>query len=111
MQTTPAPQSSTEAEARVLVEQIIGRDLGASPAFHGDWHQALKNTAARWSAWERISKIAETLHGSFVYAQANRQTGERRIVCSGCTALIGMPLRGDAGAVIAAAEHAESVDH
>ncbi|MEU0390478.1 hypothetical protein [Streptomyces chartreusis] len=50
MQTTPAPQPQTDAEARLLVEQIIGSDLGAPSAFHGNWHQALKNTAARWSA-------------------------------------------------------------
>lgn len=50
MQTTPAPQPRTDAEARLLVEQIIGRDLGAPSAFHGDWHQALQDTSARWSA-------------------------------------------------------------
>ncbi|MFI5688443.1 hypothetical protein [Streptomyces sp. NPDC051636] len=50
MQTTPAPQPQTDAEARLLVDMIIGRDLDAPSAFNGDWHQALKNTAARWSA-------------------------------------------------------------
>ncbi|MFJ2007944.1 hypothetical protein [Streptomyces chartreusis] len=110
--TNPAPhQPATEDEARMRVLQIIGTDLGAPDAFNGDWRQALKDTSARWSAWERISKIPETLHGSFVYAQANRQTGERRVVCSGCKALDGRSFNSDAVAIITAAEHAESVDH
>ncbi len=51
MPTTPnAPQPQTDAEARLLVDQIIGRDLGAPATYHGDWHQALKDTAARWAA-------------------------------------------------------------
>ena len=62
-------------------------------------------------AFERISKIPETLHGAFVYAVADRATGERRVICSGCTALDGRRFSSDAVAIIAAAEHAESTDH
>jgi hypothetical protein len=48
--TTPnPPQPPTENETRELVFQIIGCDLGAPAAYTGNWHQALKKTAARWS--------------------------------------------------------------
>ncbi|WP_316779632.1 hypothetical protein [Streptomyces sasae] len=51
MPTAPLPpQPETEAEARLRTYQIIGSDLGAPAAYNGDWHQALKNTAARWAA-------------------------------------------------------------
>lgn len=102
----------TDNEARMRAFQIIGSDIPpGTAAFTGDWHLALKATAARWTAWERISKIPETFGGAFVFAQANRQTGERRVVCSGCTALNGRTFNSDAVAIITAAEHAESIDH
>lgn len=104
-----APQPATDDEARMRASQIIGSDIDHT--WTGDWHQALKATAMQWSAWERISKIPETFGGSFVFAQANRKTGERRVVCSGCTALNGRTFKSDAVAIITAAEHAESLDH
>lgn len=39
----------TDDEARMRVFQIVGSDIGASAVFNGDWHQALKITAAHWS--------------------------------------------------------------
>jgi hypothetical protein len=62
-------------------------------------------------AWERISKIPETLYGSFVYAEADRETGQRRVICSGCEQMKDRSFRSDAVAIITAAEHAESTDH
>jgi hypothetical protein len=46
----PAPTVSDD-EARMRVFQIIGSDIypEAPAAFTGDWHQALKTTAARWT--------------------------------------------------------------
>lgn len=38
----------TDDEARMRVFQIIGSDIGASAAFNGDWHEALKTAAAHW---------------------------------------------------------------
>lgn len=38
----------TDDEARMRVFQIVGSDIGASAVFNGDWHQALKATAAHW---------------------------------------------------------------
>lgn len=113
MATTTDLTAVTDDEARMRVFQIIGSDIypDAPAAFTGDWHDALKTTANRWSAWERISKIPETFGGSFVFAQANRQTGERRVICSGCTAMNGRTFNSDAVAIITAAEHAESLDH
>ncbi|MBL1086806.1 hypothetical protein JK359_33415 [Streptomyces actinomycinicus] len=64
MQTTPAPQPHTDAEARVLVDQIIGSDIEAPSAFNGDWHQLLKNTAARWAADTPARWAIETLAGT-----------------------------------------------
>ncbi|MET9484780.1 hypothetical protein [Streptomyces sp. NPDC006638] len=60
---------------------------------------------------ERISKIAETLGGAFVFAQADRTTGKRWVVCSGCNALADRQFDSDAVAIIVSAEHAESTDH
>lgn len=39
----------TDDEARMRVFQIIGSDIPPdTAAFTGDWHKALKTTAARW---------------------------------------------------------------
>ncbi|MFF7764255.1 hypothetical protein [Streptomyces griseorubiginosus] len=65
MPTTPnPPQPQTENEARELVFQIIGSDLGAPAAYTGNWHQALKNTAARWADDTPARWAAETLAGT-----------------------------------------------
>lgn len=40
----------TDDEARMRAFQIVGSDIGASAVFNGDWHQALKTTAAHWAA-------------------------------------------------------------
>lgn len=48
--TTPAPGPQTpvtDDQARLLAEQIIGSDI--DHAWTGDWHQTLKDTAARWA--------------------------------------------------------------
>ncbi|MFD7615788.1 hypothetical protein [Streptomyces sp. NPDC059802] len=49
--TTPSQPVTDDAEARMRVFQIIGSDIypDAPAAFTGDWHQALKTTAARWA--------------------------------------------------------------
>ncbi|MER5277788.1 hypothetical protein ABT025_18795 [Streptomyces sp. NPDC002809] len=47
--TTPAQPVTDDAEARMRVFQIIGSDIDAPAAYTGDWHQALKTTAARWA--------------------------------------------------------------
>ncbi|MFI6658094.1 hypothetical protein ACIBL8_21525 [Streptomyces sp. NPDC050523] len=64
MQTTPASQPQTDAEARLLADMIIGSDLDAPSAFNGDWHQALKNTAARWVDDTPARWATETLVGT-----------------------------------------------
>lgn len=38
----------TDDEARMRAFQIVGSDIGAAAVFNGDWHQALKTTAALW---------------------------------------------------------------
>jgi hypothetical protein len=50
--TAPSQPVNNDAEARMRVFQIIGSDIydGAPAAFTGDWHQALKTTAARWAS-------------------------------------------------------------
>lgn len=58
-------------------------------------------------AFERISKILEAPDGSFVYAQADRETNEFRVVCSGCPDLKDTPYNSSAGAILAASYHAE----
>jgi hypothetical protein len=58
-------------------------------------------------AFERISKILEAPDGSFVYAQADHDTNEFRVVCSGCPALLNTPYNSGAGAILAASYHAE----
>lgn len=46
--TTPAPtQPTTDDEARLAAEQILGH--GIDHAWTGDWHQTIKDTAARWA--------------------------------------------------------------
>lgn len=47
----PAPQPTTDGEARMRVFQIIGSDIDptAPDAWHGNWHDALKTTAKRWT--------------------------------------------------------------
>ncbi|MFB7222447.1 hypothetical protein [Streptomyces sp. NPDC056227] len=49
--TAPSQPVNNDAEARMRVFQIIGSDIypDAPAAFTGDWHQALKTTAARWA--------------------------------------------------------------
>ncbi|MEV4975538.1 hypothetical protein [Streptomyces scopuliridis] len=48
---TPAPyQPTDDNDARLRVFQIIGSDIDAPAAFTGNWHDALKTTAARWAA-------------------------------------------------------------
>ncbi|MGW3308357.1 hypothetical protein ACWDG9_17425 [Streptomyces sp. NPDC001073] len=60
MQTTPSTSTSTgepaapyqpasDDDAREAVFAIIGSDLCAPAAFTGDWHEALRKTADRWS--------------------------------------------------------------
>lgn len=39
----------TDDEARMRAFQIVGSDLGASAAFNGNWHDALKNASLLWS--------------------------------------------------------------
>jgi|1185.fasta_scaffold577751_3 hypothetical protein len=39
----------TDDEARMRAFQIVGSDIGAAAVFNGDWHQALRATAAAWS--------------------------------------------------------------
>ncbi|WP_331728830.1 hypothetical protein OG693_39500 (plasmid) [Streptomyces sp. NBC_01259] len=46
---TTTSQPVTDDEARMRVFQIIGSDLDAPAAFTGNWHTALKTTAARWA--------------------------------------------------------------
>ncbi|MFG3046260.1 hypothetical protein ACGFZR_15190 [Streptomyces sp. NPDC048241] len=58
-------------------------------------------------AFERISKISETPDGAFVYAQADYETNEFRVVCSGCPSLQNTPHNSSAGAILAASYHAE----
>ncbi|MFE6126749.1 hypothetical protein ACFQ6Q_00530 [Streptomyces sp. NPDC056437] len=50
-QPSPTPAAVSDNEARMRVFQIIGSDIypDAPAAFTGDWHRALKTTAARWS--------------------------------------------------------------
>ncbi|MEU9947085.1 hypothetical protein [Streptomyces sp. NPDC047939] len=50
-QTTPSQPVTDDAEARMRVFQIIGSGIypDAPAAYTGDWHQALKTTAARWA--------------------------------------------------------------
>ncbi|WP_327260013.1 hypothetical protein [Streptomyces sp. NBC_01240] len=58
--TTTPSQPVTDAEARMRVFQIIGSDIypDAPSAFTGDWHQALKTTAARWAKTPATPTIA-----------------------------------------------------
>lgn len=49
----------------------------------------------------------ETLGGSFVYAVIDRATGERRALCSGCDLEKQGTHTCDAGAILAAAAHAD----
>lgn len=58
-------------------------------------------------AFERISKILEAPDGSFVYAQADHDANQFRIVCSGCPDLQNTPYNSNAGAILAASYHAE----
>jgi hypothetical protein len=45
---TPGPQQPiSDAEARMRVFQITGSDIDS--VWTGDWHQALKTAAARWT--------------------------------------------------------------
>lgn len=61
--------------------------------------------------YQRISRVSETLGGAFVYAQASRVTGDRRVVCSGCNEFAGRSYKSDAGAIIAVSVHGERTDH
>ncbi|MEU9849235.1 hypothetical protein [Streptomyces sp. NPDC047985] len=49
--TTPSQPAIDDTEARMRVFQIIGSDIypDAPAAFTGDWHEALRTTAARWA--------------------------------------------------------------
>ncbi|MFE7566228.1 hypothetical protein ACFU76_04580 [Streptomyces sp. NPDC057539] len=58
-------------------------------------------------AFERISKIMETLDGASVYAQADHETDEFRVVCTGCPDLQKTPYNSGAGAILAASYHSE----
>ncbi|WP_405888847.1 hypothetical protein OG762_36845 [Streptomyces sp. NBC_01136] len=58
-------------------------------------------------AYERISKILEAPDGSFVYAQADHDKNEFRVVCSGCPTLQDAPYNSAAGAILAASYHAD----
>lgn len=58
-------------------------------------------------AFERISKINEAPDGSFVYAQADHDAHEFRVICSGCPELQNTPYKSSAGAILAASYHAE----
>jgi hypothetical protein len=62
----PAPQPTTDAEARMRVFQIIGSDIPpGTSAYTGDWHQALKTTAARWTPTRRqqiTRRLRRALH-------------------------------------------------
>jgi hypothetical protein len=54
----------TDDEARMRVFQIIGSDINAT-AWTGDWHHALKTTAARWAPTRRqriARRIRRALH-------------------------------------------------
>ncbi|MFF4403623.1 hypothetical protein [Streptomyces sp. NPDC001404] len=57
---------------------------------------------------ERISRVMETFHGSFVYAVIDKATGERRAFCSGCDLISKSAYKSDAGAILAAAAHADA---
>ncbi|MEW2578370.1 hypothetical protein [Streptomyces syringium] len=59
-------------------------------------------------AVERISRVMETLKGSFVYAVIDRATGVRRAICSGCDLAEQAAHTCDAGAILAAAAHADA---
>lgn len=58
-------------------------------------------------AFERISKIDEAPDGAFVYAQADYDTNQFRVVCPGCPDLKNKPYNSGAGAILAASYHAE----
>lgn len=58
-------------------------------------------------AFQRISKILETPDGAFVFAQGDPETGECRVVCSGCPELKERPHRSVVGALLAASYHAD----
>ncbi|MFD7465114.1 hypothetical protein [Streptomyces tendae] len=58
-------------------------------------------------AFKRISKILEAPDGSFVYAQADYEADEYRVICSGCPDLQNTPYNSSFGAVTAASRHAE----
>ncbi|CAK7288656.1 hypothetical protein [Streptomyces misionensis] len=45
-QNTPTTQQPT-TDNRLLAEQILGTDI--DHAWTGDWHQTLRETAARWA--------------------------------------------------------------
>lgn len=68
--TTPDPapyEPADDNDARLAVFQIIGSDIydGAPAAFTGDWHNALKTTAARWTPTRRqriTRRIRRALH-------------------------------------------------
>lgn len=50
MTTLPAPyQPVSDDDARIHLAQIVGSDLD-TPVWTGDWHQALRAAAARWTA-------------------------------------------------------------
>ncbi len=58
-------------------------------------------------AFQRISKILEAPDGSFVYAQADYEADEYRVICSGCPDLQTTPYNSGAGAILAASYHAD----
>jgi hypothetical protein len=63
----PGPQQPiSDAEARMRVFQIIGSDIPpGTAAYTGDWHQALKATARRWTPTRRqrlARRLRRALH-------------------------------------------------
>ena len=64
---TPGPQQPiSDAEARMRTFQIIGSDIPpGTAAYTGDWHEALKKTAAHWAPTRRqriARRIRRALH-------------------------------------------------
>jgi hypothetical protein len=61
--------------------------------------------------WERITRVMETLYGSFVFAQQHTETGETRVVCSGCEAFADVLYRTRIKAMFTAGDHAVEASH
>lgn len=58
-------------------------------------------------AFERISKVINTLDDQIVWAEGDAKVGRFRVVCSGCPELKDVPRTSGAGAIIAASYHAD----